>query len=173
MAIAWLSSCCLECLSRCHRKVVCAQILKLAKLWHPSQAGLVQARTRPSHIKCSQRNNNAPKTLPKPAPSADTEREWEREEGGGIWRVFILPADDGRGSTFYEAVKKLSQQTKESGEGRGEGGQTCNFLARSSSTLLLRPLTLTQVQGRRQRARTGKGMPTGTGRGGRWTSCRP
>lgn len=84
-----------------------------------------------------------------------------RREKGGIWRVFILPADDGRGSTFYQAVKKTFATDNRKGRVRGrwrreEEGQTCNFLARSSFALLLRPLTLTQVQGRRQRARTGK-----------------
>lgn len=49
----------------------------------------------------------------KPAPSADA--------GEGAANGFILPADDGRGSTFYEAVKKLLQQTIEtSGAGEGE-----------------------------------------------------
>lgn len=105
-----------------------------------------------------------------------------RREEGGIWRVFILPADDGRGSTFYEAVKKTFATDNRKGRVRGrwrreeedeEEGQTCNFLARSSFALLLRPLTLTQVQGRRQRARTGKGKGKETQKGGRWTRCRP
>lgn len=61
----------------------------------------------------------------KPAPSADA--------GEGAANGFILPADDGRGSTFYQAVKKLLQQTIEtSGGGERCKGQTCNFLARSS-----------------------------------------
>lgn len=47
----------------------------------------------------------------KPAPSADA--------GEGAGKGFVLPADDGRGSTFYEAVKKLLQQTIETGREEG------------------------------------------------------
>lgn len=162
MAIAWLSSCCLECLSRCrcHRKVVCAQILKLAKLWHPL------ARTRSSHIKCSNATTTR-QNFPKPAPSADAERERERErKSGQIWRVFILPADDGRGSTFYEAVKKTFA-TDNRNEGceeaeEGEEGQTCNFLARSSFRCAAPPDT-----------DAGPRPSKGQGRGGGTESCRP
>lgn len=55
----------------------------------------------------------------KPAPSADA--------GEGAGKGFILPADDGRGSTFYEAVKKLLQQTIETGGGGVQGANVQLF----------------------------------------------
>lgn len=60
----------------------------------------------------------------KPALSADA--------GEGAGNGFILPADDGRGSTFYEAVKKLLQQTIEARGGERCRGKRATFWRGSS-----------------------------------------
>lgn len=62
-----------------------------------------------------------------------------------------LPADDGRGSTFYVAAmenrKKLLQQTTDNARGAGSTSNVQLFGEKFFSSCL-RPLTLTGLQGR-------------------------